>query len=380
MNEYWSICAADVVTAVGDDASATWRAIRSGRCGIRPVTTGLQVAGRAWPAGEIPWLREGGAEAGSPAYSLAVRVGRRALEQARLASRLRTGLVVATAKAGIDDLERRMAGGLAAGGRHFLPGHLARDVGAALGLGGPVVATSNACASGLVALAEAARLLASGAGEAMLVIGVDLVSQFVLTGFSSLAALSMRPCRPFDAQRDGLSLGEGAAAVVLRRGRWPGAWATIRGWSVTNDATHITAPSRTGAALKQALEQSLRRAGLTAAEVGYVNAHGTGTLYNDETESLAIHAVFGEGTPVSSFKGYIGHTMGAAGVIEAVLCAQALREGLLPASLGLERLGVSKPIGLLRENLAATVEHAVTIKCGFGGVNAAMVLSRASDE
>ncbi len=387
MGDYWTICAADLVTALGDDPAATWNAIMSGACGLRPLKSLAQGDGRTYVAAEIPWLRGSGAPAPglpadcSPAYALTRRVGRRALAQAGPLLASRTGLVLATTKAGIDDLERQLVAPGPAARSHFLPARLARDLATDLGLGGPVLATSNACASGLVAIAQAARLLTSGSCETMLVIGVDILSRFVLAGFSSLAALSARPCRPFDKLRDGLSLGESAAAIVLRRGPWPTALATIRGWAVTNDATHITAPSRTGLALTQALQKSLSAARLAPQDIGYINAHGTGTVYNDETESLAIYSVFADSPPVSSLKGYIGHTLGAAGVAEAILCTEVLRHGVLPASLGFENLGVSKPIRLLTGHQPAPgVNHVVTIKCGFGGINAAMILSRANHE
>ncbi len=255
---------------------------------------------------------------------------------------------------------------------------MASDLGDELRMDGPVLAVSNACASGLVAIMEARRILEQGRCARVLVVGVDILSEFVLSGFSCLKALGRGPCRPFDTRRDGLSLGEGAGAILLTRDPGPGALAVIRGWAATNDATHITAPSRTAAGLTSALAHCLEESGLEAGDIDYINAHGTGTVFNDEMEALAIHSTFGPDAPVSSMKGYIGHTLGAAGVIETCLCVMALRDRIIPASMGLRDLGVSSAIRLpVRHLQAPRMKRLVSIKCGFGGMNAAIILSEA---
>jgi 3-oxoacyl-[acyl-carrier-protein] synthase-1 len=210
----------------------------------------------------------------------------------------------------------------------------------------------------------------------MIVVGVDVLADFILSGFSSLKSLSRRPCRPYDKERDGLSLGEGAGAVILAvdKSNLP-VLATIKGWAVTNDANHITGPSRTGEGLKVAMKKALNMAQMTPEQIDYINGHGTGTIYNDEMEAQAIGTVFEKSLPpVTSMKGYFGHTLGAAGTIETGLCLMAMRENTIPACLGFERLGVDKPINVPAEHLKHNLTNVLTIKCGFGGVNAAVIL------
>jgi 3-oxoacyl-[acyl-carrier-protein] synthase-1 len=256
---------------------------------------------------------------------------------------------------------------------------LARDLAGALGLAGPTIAVSNACASGLVAIIHAARMVRQKRVRAMLVVGADTLSDFVLGGFSSLRALSSGPCRPYDKDRSGLSLGEGAGALLIAEADAVDAppAALMRGWNISNDANHITGPSRTGEGLKKALRAALEMSGLPPDAIDYVNGHGTGTLYNDEMEAQAFHAVFGDaGAPVTSMKGYFGHTLGAAGVIETALCAMVLRDKTVPASLGFRTPGVGAPIRILDAAKSFEPMRAlVTVKSGFGGVNAALVMT-----
>jgi 3-oxoacyl-[acyl-carrier-protein] synthase II len=214
---------------------------------------------------------------------------------------------------------------------------------------------------------------------------MDIVTEFVFSGFSALKALSPQPCRPFDRERSGLSLGEGAAALLLmseeralREGREK--LGAVLGGAVVNDANHITAPSRDGSGLAEAIAQALRAAGTGAGSMAAVCAHGTGTIHNDLMELKAFSRVFGgDRTPVFSVKGAIGHTLGAAGGIEAVISLRALREGSIPPTAGFvnpesgaEGLVSSRPVGIAGRHLLST-------NSGFGGVNAAVVLEGASE-
>jgi 3-oxoacyl-(acyl-carrier-protein) synthase len=357
----------------------------AGSCGIRPLRRfprdkyQTAVAAELSPETDAALAAESPAAAASRAWRLALGVGRRVLSQHAGDCRRHTGLVLATTKADIEEFERRASGQGAPGPGRFLPHLMARDLAAELGLGGPALAVSNACASGLIATIQAARLLGRGSSEFMLVVGVDVLAGFLLAGFSSLAALSPQPCRPFDRARNGLSLGEGAGALLLtmQPGSPGSRLASVRGWGVANDANHITGPSRTGEGLKLALSGALRGAGLRPGDVQCVNSHGTGTVYNDEMEAQALAAVFGGNQPpVFSMKGYFGHTLGAAGVIETALCLAALRDRTVPATMGFEHLGVSRPINVSARALRLNaLGNLVTVKCGFGGVNAAVVLS-----
>ncbi len=380
MSRRCAIVGMDIIAALGVGAEAVWSEMMRKSCGIRPLTRFPRGKYATDFAAELPPEAEGM----SGAYALAVGVGRRLLDgsagAAARARTARTGLVLATTKAEIGEIERlALEPGADVTGRHN-PYVLARDVAKELGLAGPVMAVSNACSSGLIAIVQAIRLLRRGAADMMVVIGVDVLADFILAGFSALNALSPRPCRPYDAGRDGLSLGEGAAALLLTLAPRQAdvVLGVVAGWGIANDACHITAPSRTGDGLRAAVTRALAAANLSPGDIHYINGHGTATLYNDAMEAKALYGVFGDGDrmpPLSSLKGYLGHTLGAAGVIETVLCLMAMREKTVPACLGLERLGVERPLNVPREHLPLQrLTRVLSVKCGFGGINAALVL------
>jgi 3-oxoacyl-[acyl-carrier-protein] synthase I len=240
----------------------------------------------------------------------------------------------------------------------------------------PIV-VSNACTSGSVAIINAARLIASGKYDHAIVAGGDVVTEFVISGFQSFQALSPEACRPFDADRTGLSLGEGCGAVILScdqavaGNRKP---VEFLGGSITNDANHISGPSRDGEGLYLAISAAMSEAGVTPAEMDFISAHGTATPYNDEMESLALSWAGLENTPVNSFKGYIGHTLGASGIIETILSAWSVRNGILFKSAGYENNGVSRQLNVIKENIHKPVRRVLKTASGFGGCNSAIIL------
>jgi 3-oxoacyl-(acyl-carrier-protein) synthase len=198
-----------------------------------------------------------------------------------------------------------------------------------------------------------------------------------MAGFSALKALDPGGCRPFDQNRCGLSPGEAGAAIVLARAdNAPAGAITLRGWGGTNDANHMTGPSRDGSGLAAAIQTALDSAGMGPDEIDYVNAHGTGTPYNDAMESQALGRVFGATCPpVSASKGMLGHTLGAAGVVETIVCTLALRDARLPGTPRLTRALDGAPASLVRESRAAgKLNHALKINTGFGGANGALIL------
>lgn len=370
-----------MVTALGDGIETVWSRMLAGDGGIQPLRRCFSGKYRTETAGEIPPDVESVVcpDPATRCFDLARHVAGRAMERSACNPK-GMGLVLSTTKGEITELETIAHNGRASPIGRFNLYRMARDLADALGLDGPTMAVSNACASGLVAVIQAARMVRQKRVRAMLVVGADILSDFVIGGFSSLRALSCGPCRPYDKDRSGLSLGEGAGALVVADA---GAFdapesALIRGWGVSNDANHITGPSRTGEGLKKALRAALQMSGLPPDAIDYVNGHGTGTAYNDEMEAQAFHAVFGDaGVPVSSMKGYFGHTLGAAGVIETALCAMVLRDRTVPASLGLRTPGVGTPIRILdATTFFAPLRTLVTVKSGFGGVNAALVMTR----
>ena len=388
MSDPCAIIAGDVVCSLGGSVEEVWRRMLKNECGLRPLRRLPRGRYLSDIAGEISQETESlirsevAASNQEWAWPLSLYVARRVLDRGGTARQRaeRTGLILSTTKAEIGNIERMAARPDETVGDHHNAYALARDLAAALGLRGPVFAVSNACASGLVAIVQAARLLRRDDADRMLVVGVDVLSDFLMAGFSSLNALSRDACRPFDAKRTGLSLGEGAAAMLMARAgdSTEPALGTLLGWGVSDDANHITAPSRTGDGLKRALVQALKMSELAPSEIHYINGHGTGTFYNDEMEAKAVRGVFGLPTPpVTSMKGYLGHTLGAAGVIETVLSLTAMRERLVPASMGLQEIGVSEPINIPTQRLPlAKLDHVLTLKCGFGGMNAALVLGR----
>lgn len=239
----------------------------------------------------------------------------------------------------------------------------------------PIV-VSNACISGVLAILTGTRLIRSGVYEHAVVAGADVVSQFVLSGFQSFHALSDSVCKPFDKARTGLNLGEGAATVVLSSHGKTETDVKVVSGAVSNDANHISGPSRTGEELGYAIKKTLFNAGLTAHDIDYISAHGTATPYNDEMEARALNHAGLQQVPVNSLKGYYGHTLGAAGLIESVIAIHAIKEGLIFPSMGYEENGVSQPINICTELLNKPVKHALKTASGFGGCNAAILFSK----
>jgi 3-oxoacyl-(acyl-carrier-protein) synthase len=290
--------------------------------------------------------------------------------------------VLSTTKANIEALERLSDGRPCSDSarRHLQADLLAADLATEFGAHGPVQTVSVACVSGLAALMQGAKLIQREAADAVLVVGVDHLSAFVVAGFTALKALDPNGCRPFDRDRCGLSPGEAGAAIVLVHGDLaPHPAITIRGWSLSNDANHMTGPSRDGAGLAQAIRTALNGAQLRADQIDYVNAHGTGTPYNDAMESAALRNVFGAaGPPVSGLKGMLGHTLGAAGVIETVGCVLAMQAGLLPGTPRLNHSAEDMPSSLVKTPCVVTrLNHILKLNTGFGGINGALILQNA---
>ncbi len=258
----------------------------------------------------------------------------------------------------------------------------------------PVV-VSNACISGLCAQIEAMRALRSGKYDYAVVTGADCLSAFIVSGFQSFKALSQEPCRPFDSGRNGLNLGEAAATIVFAAertaccaetygtgkgaalsGNGYGAWMAVSG-ATRNDANHISGPSRTGEGSFRALRQVLADA--CADELAFVNVHGTATPYNDEMESIAINRAGLSDVPVCGLKGYFGHTLGAAGVLETIISMKAADDGCVPATAGWKENGVSCPVSVSSECRHTDKKAFIKLLSGFGGCNAAMLFRKGGE-
>ena len=239
----------------------------------------------------------------------------------------------------------------------------------------PVI-ISNACISGMLAILTGMRLIQSGQYEHAVVAGADVISKFVLSGFQSFQAISSSPCKPFDAARDGINLGEGAGTVILTSNKNFSSGVKVTGGSVSNDANHISGPSRTGEELNLAVNKALNAAELHATDIDFISAHGTATIYNDEMEAKAITLAGMQSVPVNSLKGYYGHTLGAAGLIESIISTQSLKANLVIPTRGFENIGVTQPVNICSTLYESTLQNCLKTASGFGGCNAAMVFSK----
>ena len=231
----------------------------------------------------------------------------------------------------------------------------------------PVI-ISNACISGVLAINYAVRLLQAGKYKHIVVAGADVKSDFIVSGFLSFKSLSPSICKPFDRHRDGLNLGEGAGTIILSVER-PATDKTIQvhGGASANDANHISGPSRTGEGLYLSIQNTIQK----QPKVDYISAHGTATPYNDDMESKAIARSGLSNVPVNSFKAYIGHTLGAAGLIESILGIHSMKNQVLVGTLGYQNFGVAEDIQVIDKTIQQPIQNFLKLASGFGGCNAA---------
>jgi 3-oxoacyl-[acyl-carrier-protein] synthase II len=368
------ISQAQAVTGLGPDLESLWQGVLAGRSAIRPLTrfaTGRYLSGNAsWIEGLEP---VGGRSRINPLLA----------QLAEGFGPLPDGcsLITASTKGSVDAMERLQAG-LECDPTEIPIAGLLHRIATRFGIDNPGININAACASSTIAVARGASLIAAGKADAVLVVCLDLVSEFVFSGFSALQALSPGVCRPFDRHRDGLTLGEGAAALLLmsreraaREGRPE--LGIVAGWGAANDATHITAPARDACGLIQSVRQALVRAGIEPGQIAAVSAHGTATPYNDQMELTAFRALFGEcNLPVHSVKGSIGHTLGAAGGIEIALGLRCLEAGIMPPTVGLQE-PEEAGVGLVSASpQPIRGSYLLSTNSGFGGVNAALILRR----
>jgi 3-oxoacyl-[acyl-carrier-protein] synthase-1 len=247
------------------------------------------------------------------------------------------------------------------------------------GLTGPAVVVSSACSSSAKVFASARRMMAAGLIDAAVVGGVDSLCLTTLYGFNSLGLISDQACRPFDARRNGISIGEAAAFALLENApeHLDADAVLLRGIGESSDAYHMSSPHPDGLGARMAMQDALKTAGLKPSAIDYIHLHGTATQSNDAAECKAVQDVFGPGTPCSSTKGTTGHTLGAAGGVGAVICALGLQHGLMPAGLNTEQLDPALNLDYLLENREQPVTRVLTNSFGFGGTNCSLVLARA---
>jgi 3-oxoacyl-[acyl-carrier-protein] synthase II len=379
-----SLVAAGAVTPFGGDLDAFWSGLVTGSDGISAIERFPVDDLRVGRGGEIKKLRPlpGGRRVRSRATQLLLAAAEDLLARAAIsAAPERIAVVLGTALCGVEELERAMA--LGGRLRHAVdalydsPAHaLARRLGAR----GPVMTVGAACAAGATALGTGADLLRADVVDVVIAGGYDALCRFVMRGFDALRSLTRERVRPFDKRRSGLLLGEAAALVLMTRdGATSGPrLGRLLGHASASDGSHIAAPDANGRGLELAARTALDEAGLTPADVEFVSAHGTGTLVNDRIEADVLRRVLGRRAseiPVNSIKASVGHTMGAAAALEAVMCLMAGREGIVPKTLGLEEpdpaCELDHVIGAPR---AARPRISLSTSLGFGGCNAALVL------
>ena len=362
-----------VATPIGEDTEATFNAMLAGKSVLENASEGCISA-------FSPQSRWYGMNTGDMIIEMAGEIARKNSIDYSDPSVL---LIISTTKGDIKELENG----------EYLLSSMAESAKEALGCANLPLIVSNACISGVSATIVAKRYIEKGLYKNIVVAGCDRISDFIYSGFDSFKSLSATPCRPYDANRCGLNLGEaGACLLISSEGD-----IEIKGGAITNDANHISGPSRTGDGLFYAIEEAMVEAyGTLDHPVEFINAHGTATLYNDEMESKAI-ALAGmaaeegkEGVPVNSLKGYIGHTLGASGVVEIALCAKQLEHGVILPVKGFSEHGVPTPINVVKDSPIGITSkssygegrnHINCIKTasGFGGCNAAVVLEKAGE-
>jgi len=367
------VIAYDLITAYGEGIQLCWEGIFANRSSINKVerfsTKSFQCENAATVAG-LKYFGEN---------SLVMQMIAPLLKRNKDLIPTDALLILATTTGEIDILEKYVIEGIGDAAESKL-NFLLEKVKGASGVKDEGGVISSACASSSAAIGLASSFIKSGKHDCILVVAADAVTEFVFSGFSSLMALDPDTAKPFDRNRAGLSLGEGAGLILLMSEKRAKKEARkilgeVAGWAVAGDANHMTAPARDGEGLSLAIQKAMKKADISSDDVGCISSHGTGTVYNDSMEMKAYKMVFGN-SPVAlySIKGAVGHTMGAAGLIETVIALRVLEERTIPSTVGLKDVDpeVKDWVSLKKRNLVGDV--VLLNNSGFGGVNAALVL------
>jgi 3-oxoacyl-[acyl-carrier-protein] synthase-1 len=383
-----------IVSAAGVSSAETWSSLKEGKSGLTPFSLLSSTKYAGVPTGQVSadLAAMSGLERSCRPDQMAVIAARQAVKESfPEADPLvleKAGVILGACVGGMAQsemfLQRLLLEGVA--DTDLLRFHecasAAEAVAENLGLFGPCETISTACSSGSNAIFLAADRIASGEIDMMLAGGIDSFSRLTLNGFGSLLLIDAEGCRPFDEQRKGISLGEGAAVLVLeseetaRRRKAP-ILAKLSGWANTCDAYHATAPAPDGDGITRAIHSALGQSGMTPADIDYINAHGTATIENDRAEASAISLVFGGGMPpVSSTKRFFGHTFAAAGAIEAVVCVLALKNQAIPPNAGLNQMDPRCPVRVQRNFESSDISNVMSLSLGFGGNNNCLILTQ----
>jgi 3-oxoacyl-[acyl-carrier-protein] synthase I len=364
----------NIVSSLGMDTAAHWQAVCSGKTGIsRYEDSALsnvpfmasKLDPTQWQAIQMQVKSQN--KSLSPFEQLATYSIKKALDNLNDDIDLQqTIFILATTKGNIELLGQVPEDRL-------LLHHSAKAIANPIGITARPVIISHACVSGVIALQHGKRLLQAGRYKHAIVTGCDRFSRFILNGFQSFQAISDEVCRPFDAARKGVTLGEAAATIILSVNKAEGSLGQLMSGASSNDANHISGPSRTGEELAGAISRAISESKLSPSQIDMISAHGTATLFNDEMESKAFDLSGVLHSPVHSFKGYVGHTLGAAGVLESAMTLESIRHQTLIPSAGFENLGVPKAINVTRTLQPANIRYALKTASGFGGCNAVVI-------
>jgi len=283
----------------------------------------------------------------------------------------KVGLIISTTKGNIDVLDENNS---FPEERSYL-NELGKSVSEFFNFKDDAIVVSNACVSGILAVAVAKRYISQGTYDHVFIASGDVVTEFILSGFNSFQAMSDAPCKPYCKNRTGINIGEVAASVLVTSDSklLNEESVVILGEGSCNDANHISGPSRTGEGLYRSIASALKQAGIASESIDYISAHGTATNYNDEMEAIAFNRHDLGRTPVNSLKGYFGHTLGASGLLETIVGIHSLKNNTLYASLGFEEMGVSQPINVIEKTTSKELNTFLKTASGFGGCNTAIL-------
>jgi len=286
----------------------------------------------------------------------------------------KVGLIISTTKGNIDALDKNSKFPKESAYLTVL-GHVIKDF---FNFKNDAIVVSNACVSGVLAIAVAKRYIKQGVYDHVFVVSGDIVTKFILSGFNSFQALSNDPCKPYCKNRSGINIGEAAASVLVTNNKINLAKeaVVVLGEGSCNDANHISGPSRTGEGLFRSIKSAVKEANISHDSIDYISAHGTATPFNDEMEAIAFNRLGLQDVPVNSLKGYFGHTLGASGLLETVVGMHSLYNNTLYASLGFDELGVSQPINIITKTTTKKMNIFLKTASGFGGCNLAAIFKK----
>ena len=367
------VVSSDMITAYGHGVDVCWNGIMEGRTAVSSFGR-FNTAAFQSDYALIEGLKYHGRD------SLVMQMLRSLFNKASSIPK-DAALLLATTKGEIDILEKSLLKGMGDPAKCNL-NNLLKKVRRLTGIKDRGTIISAACASSTTAVARAAEMIRSGNSDCVLAVACDSITEFVFSGFSSLMALDRSPAKPFDKNRMGLSLGEAAAFALIMSGSRAKKEkrkiiGEISGWGLSDDANHMTGPSRAGGGLALAIKKAMKTAGINGNDIGFISAHGTGTAYNDAMELRAFKKVFSGTKPLYSIKGGAGHTMGAAGLVELIVALRALKEKAVPPTVNLKNVDDdARGWASRRKRKLCDNKKALIVNAGFSGINAALILAR----